>query len=108
MARHPRWKVPAFALSLIVVSALGASAPGAASAEGPGPGDDSRASSSLDVGSSAIPSAARLLVTDAARSEATLPSRGKAVATAVATSGCDECSGTATTLQIVRVAGPGA
>ena len=109
MARRPRWKVPAAVLSLIVLATLGASAPGTASADGRGPDDASRVSSSLDAASSAIPSASRPLVTDAARSEAVLqPSGGKAVSTAVATSGCDGCSGTATTLQTVRIAGNGA
>ncbi|NUP74423.1 MAG: hypothetical protein HOQ07_07220 [Sinomonas sp.] len=106
MARRLRFRVPAFTLALILVSALGASAPGAASAEGRGPDDDSRASASLDAASSAIPTSTHPLVTDAARSEAVLrPSGGKAVSTAVATSNCDGCSGTATTLQTVRVTG---
>ncbi|WP_415856578.1 hypothetical protein [Sinomonas sp. G460-2] len=109
MARRLRWKVPAIALSLAVVAALGASAPGAASADGRGPDDDSRASASLEAASTAIPTVARPLVTDATRSDPILrPSGGKAVSTATATSGCDGCSGTATTLQTVRVVGNGA
>ena len=109
MARRPRWKIPAAALSLIVVAALGASGPGAASADGRGPDDDSRVSSSLEAASAAIPTVGRPLVTDAARSDPSLqPSGGKAVSTATATSGCNGCSGTATTLQTVRVVGGGA
>ncbi|MDQ4504169.1 hypothetical protein [Sinomonas sp. ASV322] len=106
MARRPQHKISAVLLAALAAATLAAAIPASASAEGRGPSDDSRASSSLDAASSAIPTSARPLVTDAARSEAVLrPEGGKAVATAVATSGCDGCSGTATTLQTVTLAG---
>ncbi|MEA5456308.1 hypothetical protein SPF06_16345 [Sinomonas sp. JGH33] len=108
MARRPQHPL-ALLVTAFAAVALAASVPESASAEGRGPSDESRASSSLDVASSAIPTSANPLVTDAARSETGLrPTGGKAVATAVATSECNGCSGTATTLQTVTLDGPAA
>ncbi|WP_138415169.1 hypothetical protein [Sinomonas gamaensis] len=105
MARRLSWKASALALALLAVSLAGGSAVGPASAQGRGPSDDVRASASLDVASSAIPTVALPLVTDSARADTTMgPSSDKAVATATATSNCAGCSGTATTLQTVFVA----
>lgn len=109
MARRLVWRASALVVALLAVSLPGGSAIGPASAEGRGPSDDARASASLDVASSAIPTATQPLVTDVARAETALgPSSGKAVATATATSDCAGCSGTATTLQTVSVRKGGA
>ncbi|WP_138442287.1 hypothetical protein [Sinomonas susongensis] len=107
MASRRSWRIPALILSLVATVFLAASVP--ASAEGRGPSDDSRASVSLDAASSAIPTVAQPLVTDSANARSVLQGSGrKAVATAVATSGCGGCSGTATTLQTVSVQPGGA
>lgn len=105
MARRPRWRSLALVLALLALALAGSSAAGPASAQGRGPSDDARASASLDVASSAIPTAAQPLVTDSARADTVLgPGSGKAVATAVSTSNCAGCSGTAITFQTVSVA----
>ncbi|MCH6471281.1 hypothetical protein [Sinomonas terrae] len=104
MARRARWKTLALVLALLALALAGSSAAGPASAQGRGPSDDVRASGSLDVSSSAIPTVAQPLVTDSARSDTVLgPGSGKAVATAVSTSNCNGCSGSATALQTVSV-----
>lgn len=108
MARRPRWKSLALVLALLALALAGSSAAGPASAQGRGPSDDARASASLDVASSAVPTTAQPLVTDSARADTVLGAgSGKAVATAVSTSNCYGCSGTATTLQTVRAANGG-
>jgi hypothetical protein len=107
--RQGRWKPAAVVLSLLGTLLLATSVPGAASAAGRGPSNDLRSSISLDAASSAIPTTARTAVTDSANATAVLEGQGrKAVATAVATSGCDGCSGTATTFQTVLVKQGGA
>lgn len=110
MPRRRRfWRAAVLVLAFLAVALAGGSAALPASAQGRGPSDDNRASVSLDVASSAIPTSAQPLVTDAARADTALyPGSGKAVANAVATSNCDGCSGTATTLQVVSAQDGGA
>ncbi|WP_125610270.1 hypothetical protein [Specibacter cremeus] len=65
--------------------------------------------SSLDAASSAIPSTANPTVGDNAVATArTSSSAAKAVASSVATSNCDGCSGTSTTFQVVYFTGTAA